>query len=89
MCLDDALALRIEGDRSDRRPVARTARPSCGIALAGPGIQRMARCKNPVIPPIMALCRTHVANAAVVMLYVRVAKIRGHFQQSGSMAIAL
>ena len=55
MGLDDAVALGVERDRADRRPVARGARPARRVALAGLEVQRVARSQDGLILAAVAL----------------------------------
>src|SRR3712207_1898887 len=53
--LDDAVALRVEGDGPDRGPVAGAPAPAARIGLARLLVQRMAGGEDGAVPTSMAL----------------------------------
>ena len=65
--LDDAVALGMERDDADVRPVARVAGPSRRMAFTGLEVERVARGQDGDIATVMALGGADVADAAVVM----------------------
>src|SRR5215217_5350328 len=63
----DAVALGIEGDGADRRPVAGRPAPAAWIGLARLLVQGVAGGEDGVVPAGMALRRSDVADAAVTV----------------------
>lgn len=66
----DSVALRIERDRTDRRPVACLTGPARGMALAGLEIRLMACRQNRPVLQCVSLRRRDIADAAVAVLEV-------------------
>jgi len=64
---DDGVALGIERDDADVRPVARVAGPARGMAFTGILVERVASGQDGDIVTVMALGGADVADAAVVM----------------------
>jgi len=62
---DHRVALGIESDHADVRPVACVARPSRRVSLLGLEVQRVSRRQDGLVLPVMALRRADVADAAV------------------------
>jgi hypothetical protein len=75
--LDDAVALRVQRHRPDRRPVAGPPAPAPRIALSCRLIQRMAGGQQRRVLAGMALGRGDVADCAVTVLVVVPAHERG------------
>ena len=69
-CLDEAVALGIEGHGADGRPVAGLPAPALRVALACSLVERMALGEEWAVLPGMALCRGDIADAAVAVLVV-------------------
>ena len=63
--VDDRVALWIEGDRTDARPVPGAARPARWIALPGLDVQGVASSEGGFILPGVALLWADVPDAAV------------------------
>src|SRR3954468_5290107 len=68
--VDHGVALWIEGDGVDRRPVSGFARPAGRVALASLAVQGMASLEDRPISSCMALVGADVANAAVLVVKV-------------------
>ena len=68
--LDVSVALRIERDNADRRPVTRVPTPALRVALPRTLIDRVAGFEQMAIPAGMTLCRSNIADAAVPVLVV-------------------
>ena len=68
MRLYDGVALRIERNGTDRRPVTGVARPTCGSALAGLAVQGMSSGQNFMIRPVVSLSRADITNAAMAVI---------------------
>lgn len=64
----DSVALRIERDSADRRPVACPTGPARGMALAGLEIRLMACGQDRPILQRVSLRRGDIADAAVAAL---------------------
>src|SRR4051812_36855337 len=62
---DDAVALGVEGDGADRRPVAGRPAPAARIGLACLLVERMAGGEDGAVSAGMALGRSDIADAAV------------------------
>src|SRR5574337_1482293 len=65
MAANDGIALGIERDGADRRPVACATGPACRMACSRLEIRSMARLQDRVVLAGMALRGRDVANAAV------------------------
>ena len=63
--LDVSVALRIERDNADRRPVTRVPTPASRVTLPRTLIDRVAGFEQTAIPSGMTLCRGNIADAAV------------------------
>ena len=68
--MDDIIALRIERDRRDRRPVAGLAAPASWVELACPLVKFVPAGQQTAIPAGMALGWRHVSDTAVPMCVV-------------------
>ena len=68
--LDVSVALRIERDNADRRPVTRVPTPASRVTLPRTLIDRVAGFEQMAIPAGMTLCRSNIADAAVPVLVV-------------------
>jgi hypothetical protein len=68
--LDVSVALRIERDNADRRPVTRVPTPASRVTLPRTLIDRVAGFEQMAIPAGMTLCRGNIADAAVPVLVV-------------------
>ena len=66
----DRIALRIECDRADWRPVARPTGPARRMSLAGPQIRLMPCSQDRPVLQRVSLRRGDVADAAVAVLEV-------------------
>ena len=67
---DASVALRIERDNADRRPVTRVPTPPSRVTLPRNLIDRVAGFEQMALPAGVTLCRGNVADAAVPMLVV-------------------
>jgi len=68
--LNVSVALRIERDDTDRRPVTRGPTPASRVAFPRTLIDRVAGFEQTAIPSGMTLCRGNIADAAVSVLVV-------------------
>ncbi len=66
--VDHRVALWIEGDHADMRPVARLTRPARRVALLGLDVQRMPSRQDGLVTAGVALLRADVADATVAMI---------------------
>src|SRR5215213_7624294 len=69
-CGQDAVALGVEGDGADRRPVAGQPAPAVRIGLARLPVRRMTGGQDGAVSAGMALRRGDVADAAMAVLEV-------------------
>src|SRR5512140_542314 len=65
---DRLVALGIEGDHADVRPVARVARPARRVALPGLAVERMPSRQDGLVIAGVTLLRADVADAAVAVI---------------------
>ena len=70
MIAQDSIALWIERDRADRRPVARPSGPARRIALAGVEVRLMVCSQDRPVLQRVSLRRGDVADSAVAVLEV-------------------
>ena len=68
--LDHRIALRVEGDRIDVRPVPRVAGPSRRVRVPGLHVQRVPGRQDGLVGARMTLLRADVADAAVTVVNV-------------------
>jgi hypothetical protein len=68
--VDDRVALGIEGDHTDVRPVACVAGPACRVALLGFGVERVASRQDGLVITDVSLLRADVADATVAVINV-------------------
>ena len=67
---NNSIALGVEGDRADRRPVSSVSGPACRVSLAGLEIRLMTCSQDRLVLQRMTLCRGDVADTAVAVLEV-------------------
>src|SRR3954467_14994159 len=69
-CGDHAVALGIEGDGTDRAPVAGLPAPAARVARARLLVQRVASGEHGSVLATMALCRGDIADATMVVVFI-------------------
>ena len=65
---DQLVALGIEGDRADVRPVTGVAGPTCWVALPGLDVEVVASRQDGLVVAGVALLRADISDAAVAMI---------------------